>query len=101
MATKRAWNIRFFQPGVDDAAVVKLLGQVATFDGGVSALSATMLAARLAHPSAQAGGAWRVAESTTGTIIGIIAGCVVAVALVVGAIVHRRRRNARSSARRK
>ncbi len=70
MASKRAWNIRGFQPGVDDAGVVKLLGQVATFDGGVFALSPTMLAARLAHPSAHGGEAWRIAESSNGTIIG-------------------------------
>lgn len=80
MATKRAWNIRSFQSGVDDAAVVKLLGQVATFDGGLGALSSTMLAARLAHPSARVGGAWRVAESTNGTIIGVLLVFVVAAA---------------------
>ena len=72
MASKRAWSIRPFVAGADDAGVSKLLLQVATFDGGVDALSSTMLAARLAHPSAHNGSSWRVAESSNGTIIGVL-----------------------------
>ena len=72
MATKKAWNIRAFEPGADDAGVAKLLMQVATFDGGVAALSPAMLAARLQHPSAHRGQAWRVAVSSNGTIIGAL-----------------------------
>jgi len=72
MASKKAWNIRAFEPGADDAGVAKLLMQVATFDGGVAALSPTMLSARLQHPSAHQGQAWRVAASSNGTIIGAL-----------------------------
>jgi ribosomal protein S18 acetylase RimI-like enzyme len=72
MASKKAWNIRAFEPGGDDAGITKLLMQVATFDGGVAALSSSMLAARLQHPSAHSGEAWRVAVSSNGTIIGAL-----------------------------
>ena len=72
MASKRAWSIRAFVAGTDNAGVSKLLLQVATFDGGVDALSSTMLAARLAHPSAMNGAAWRIAESSSSTIIGAL-----------------------------
>ncbi len=72
MASKRGWSIRAFVAGDDDAGISKLLLQVATFDGGLDALSSTMLAARLAHPSAMNGAAWRVAESSNGTIIGAL-----------------------------
>ena len=70
MATKRAWTVRAFQPGPDDAGIVKLLGQVATFDGSVAAMGADMLAARLDHPSARNGSAWRVAVASNNAIIG-------------------------------
>lgn len=71
MASKRAWNTRPFQPG-DDVGIAKLLMQVATFDGGVAAWSPAMLTARLQHPSAHDGAAWRVAVSTNGSIIGVL-----------------------------
>jgi mycothiol synthase len=71
MATKKAWSIRSFTAS-DSAGVCKLLLQVASFDGGVEALSPTLLAARLAHPSSSNGQAWRVAESSNGTVIGAL-----------------------------
>lgn len=72
MATKRAWSTRPFERGRDDASVVKLLLQVATFDGGAEAWSDTLLAARLAHPSAHEGAPWRVAVSSNGSVIGVL-----------------------------
>lgn len=72
MASKKAWSIRSFEAGADDGGVTKLLMQVATFDGGVSALSPSLLAARLQHPAAHGGEAWRVAVSSNGTIIGAL-----------------------------
>ncbi len=71
MATKKAWSIRPFTAS-DSVGVCKLLLQVASFDGGVEALSPALLAARLAHPSSSNGQAWRVAESSNGTIIGAL-----------------------------
>ncbi len=72
MAAKKGWSIRAFEPGVHDAGIAKLLMQVATFDGSVSALSQSMLSARLQHPSSHGGHAWRVAVSSNGTIIGAL-----------------------------
>ncbi|MDP2344350.1 MAG: GNAT family N-acetyltransferase [Deltaproteobacteria bacterium] len=72
MASKKAWSVRTFQPGPDDAGIVKLLGQVATFDGSVAAMNSDMLAARLDHPSARSGSAWRVAVASNGAIIGAV-----------------------------
>jgi len=72
MATKKGWSIRAYEPGGDDAAVVKLLSQVATFDGGLEAWSEPMFQARFAHPSAHSGEAWRVAVSSNGTVIGAL-----------------------------
>ena len=72
MAKKQAWSVRTFQAGQDDAGVVKLLGQVATFDGSLAALSPEMLAARLAHPSARSGSAWQVAVANNGGVIGAL-----------------------------
>ena len=72
MAKKQAWSVRTFQAGQDDAGVVKLLGQVATFDGSLAALSPEMLAARLGHPSARSGSAWQVAVANNGGVIGAL-----------------------------
>ena len=72
MATKKAWTVRPFQAGVDDAGVVKLLSAVATFDGSVSAWSADLFSARLEHPHAQSGAHWRVAVANNGGIIGAL-----------------------------
>ncbi len=70
MAAKKPWSIRTFQPGADDAGIVKLLGQVATFDGSMAAIGSDMLAARLDHASARRGSAWRVAVAANGAVIG-------------------------------
>jgi ribosomal protein S18 acetylase RimI-like enzyme len=72
MAAKKGWAVRAFDANVDIAAVVKLLSQVATFDGGLEAWSEPLLRARLTHPSAEGGTAWRVAVSSNGTVIGAL-----------------------------
>jgi ribosomal protein S18 acetylase RimI-like enzyme len=72
MAPKKAWTVRPFQAGVDDAGVVKLLGSVATFDGSVAAWNSDMFAARVDHPSARSGSLWRVAVASNGAIIGAL-----------------------------
>ncbi len=72
MATKKAWTIRPFQAGNDDAGVVKLLHAVATFDGSVAAWGNDMFAARVDHPSAMSGSLWRVATASNGAVIGAL-----------------------------
>ncbi len=72
MAAKKGWSIRAYQPGDDDAAIQKLLMQVATFDGGLSAWPEAVYRARFAHPSSHDGVAWRVATSSNGTVIGAL-----------------------------
>jgi ribosomal protein S18 acetylase RimI-like enzyme len=72
MATRRNWTMRPFEPGVDNAGVVRLLMQVATFDGSVPALNETSLAARIAHPHAEGARAWQVAVANNGSIVGAL-----------------------------
>ncbi len=71
-APKKAWNVRRFQAGADDAGVVKLLNAVATFDGSVAAWNSDMFNARLEHPQAASGSQWRVATASNGGIIGAL-----------------------------
>ncbi len=72
MASKRLWSVRPFVASSDDAGIVKLLLQIASFDGGLEAWSPALLAARLAHPTAAGGSTWRVAESNSGAVIGVL-----------------------------
>lgn len=71
-APKKAWSVRPFQAGVDDAGVVKLLNAVATFDGSVAAWNTDMFNARLDGPQAASGSQWRVATASNGGIIGAL-----------------------------
>jgi ribosomal protein S18 acetylase RimI-like enzyme len=72
MATKRAWTVRPFRPGEDDAGVMKVLWATATFDGSVEAWGPELFRARLNHGSAKGGAGWRVATATNGTVIGAL-----------------------------
>jgi ribosomal protein S18 acetylase RimI-like enzyme len=69
---KRAWTIRPFAPGQDDAGLVKLLHAVATFDGGVEAWSRDLLTAWIGHPRAEGGSLWRVAVAKNDSILGAL-----------------------------
>jgi ribosomal protein S18 acetylase RimI-like enzyme len=72
MATRTSWTIRPFEPGADDVGVVRLLRNVATFDGSVPAWSEEALSVRCAHPLSRGGKAWRVAVKNDAIIGALI-----------------------------
>jgi ribosomal protein S18 acetylase RimI-like enzyme len=71
MATRKSWTLRPFEAGHDEAGVARLLLNVATFDGSVAAWTEQALHAKLAHPTANGGSAWRVAVANN-AVVGVL-----------------------------